>query len=141
LDPREIVEKLSLYLGTEIRPEESLLVFDEIQECPEALSGLKFFQEEAPVYHVAAAGKKLFFWTSNATAEVDFVVEDGERIYPLEVTAGKSAKKKSLLVYGNKFTPPVLSRTTAMNFKLDGAIADYPLNGLSRFPMSETPKV
>jgi len=96
------------------------------------------FAENFAAQELAAARKRLFYWTSNAIAEVDFLVEDGEKIFPLEVKAGKSAKKKSLRVYGNKYAPPVLSRATAMNLKLDGAIANYPLYAVSRFPMTET---
>lgn len=40
-------------------PEESLIIFDEIQECPEALSTLKYFKEKANEYHVIAAGNLL----------------------------------------------------------------------------------
>lgn len=81
-----------------------------------------------------AGGEGLFYWASNGLAEVDFLVEEEEKIYPLEVKAGASAKKKSLLAYGGKFAPPALSRATAMNFKRDGPIFNYPLYAVSRFP-------
>ena len=82
----------------------------------------------------SAVREKLFYWASNGLAKVDFLVEEEENIYPLEVKAGTSAKKKSLLAYGDKFAPPALSRATAMNFKRDGAIFNYPLYAVSRFP-------
>jgi predicted AAA+ superfamily ATPase len=88
--------------------------------------------------HAAGDRAVLYYWTSDGLAEVDFLVEEGERIYPLEVKAGASAKKKSLLFYGNKYAPPALSRATAMNFKRDGTIFNYPLYAVSRFPMAET---
>ena len=40
-------------------PHETLIVFDEIQECPNALNTLKYFCENAPHYHVACAGSLL----------------------------------------------------------------------------------
>jgi predicted AAA+ superfamily ATPase len=82
-------------------------------------------------------GKGLFYWTSAGTAEVDFLVEADGRVYPLEVKAGISSKKKSLLLYGDKFAPPALSRATLMNFRRDGVIRNYPLYAVSRFPSLE----
>ena len=55
-DPRGIVARLSAYCGQKIMPRETLLVFDEIQTCPNALNSLKYFCEDAPEYMVAAAG-------------------------------------------------------------------------------------
>lgn len=45
--------------GQTIKPEETLIIFDEIQECPNALNTLKYFCENAPEYHVACAGSLL----------------------------------------------------------------------------------
>ena len=53
------MELLSLICGEKILPEESLIIFDEIQECPAALSTLKYFKEKANEYHVIAAGSLL----------------------------------------------------------------------------------
>ena len=39
-----------------IEPEKTLIIFDEIQECPEALNTLKYFKEKANEYHVITAG-------------------------------------------------------------------------------------
>ena len=54
-----IVEQLSLISNVKIKPKETLIVFDEIQECPKALTSLKYFCEEAPEYYVACAGSLL----------------------------------------------------------------------------------
>jgi hypothetical protein len=78
--------------------------------------------------------KELYYWTSPNIAEVDFVIAHDGRVYPLEVKAGTSTKKKSLKVYNEKFHPPVLSRATVMNFKKDGNVCNYPLYAVSRFP-------
>lgn len=58
-NPHRIVELLSMIAGQKILPEETLLIFDEIQECPEALNTLKYFKEKANEYHVIAAGSLL----------------------------------------------------------------------------------
>lgn len=58
-NPQRIIELLSLIAGEKILPRETLIIFDEIQECPEALNALKYFKEKANEYHVIAAGSLL----------------------------------------------------------------------------------
>ena len=58
-NPHRIVELLSMINGKKILPENTLIIFDEIQECPEALNTLKYFKEKANEYHVIAAGSLL----------------------------------------------------------------------------------
>lgn len=58
-NPHRIIELLSMIAGKKILPEETLVLFDEIQECPEALNTLKYFKEKANDYHVIAAGSLL----------------------------------------------------------------------------------
>ncbi len=59
LTPSVIIEKLSLIIGKKISANETLICFDEIQVCPQALTSLKYFYEEAPEYHIIAAGSLL----------------------------------------------------------------------------------
>lgn len=59
LNIARVLESLSLEVGFRISPEDTLIVFDEIQECPAALTSLKYFCEEAREYHVVAAGSLL----------------------------------------------------------------------------------
>lgn len=58
-NPQRIIELLSLIAGEKILPEHTLIIFDEIQECPEALNALKYFKEKANDYHIIAAGSLL----------------------------------------------------------------------------------
>ena len=58
-NPQRIIELLSMIAGEKILPGETLIIFDEIQECPEALNTLKYFKEKANEYHVIAAGSLL----------------------------------------------------------------------------------
>lgn len=58
-NPHRIIELLSLISGEKILPGETLIIFDEIQECAEALNALKYFKEKANEYHVIAAGSLL----------------------------------------------------------------------------------
>ena len=55
-NPQRIIELLSMISGRKILPGDTLIIFDEIQECPEALNTLKYFKENANEYHVIAAG-------------------------------------------------------------------------------------
>ena len=58
-NPQRIVELLSLIADEKIHPEKTLVIFDEVQECPDALNTLKYFKEKANEYHVIAAGSLL----------------------------------------------------------------------------------
>ena len=51
-NPQRIIELLSLIAGEKILPGETLVIFDEIQECPAALNALKYFKEKANEYHI-----------------------------------------------------------------------------------------
>ena len=58
-NPNRIIELLSMISDKKIEPEKTLIIFDEIQECPEALNTLKYFKEKANEYHVITAGSLL----------------------------------------------------------------------------------
>lgn len=90
-----------------------------------------FVAQELMVAHF----DKIYYWTSQGTAEVDFVLQHELDIYPLEVKAGISAHKKSLLSYHEKYQPKILSRATLMNLKKDGEVCNYPLYLVERFPL------
>lgn len=59
LDPEIILKSLNIEMDTEIVQGKTLLIFDEIQECPNALNSLKYFYEKAPEQHIVAAGSLL----------------------------------------------------------------------------------
>lgn len=56
-DIERIISALEIAVGFKITPEDTLIIFDEVQEIPRALKSLKYFCENAPEYHVAAAGE------------------------------------------------------------------------------------
>ena len=58
-DPKRIIDLLGVIKNDKILAKEHLIIFDEIQECPEALNTLKYFNEEANEYHIIAAGSLL----------------------------------------------------------------------------------
>ena len=71
------MQNLIMASGQSIKPHETLVVFDEIQECNKALNTLKYFCENAPEYHVACAGSLLGVALSKPTSfpvgKVDFL--------------------------------------------------------------------
>lgn len=77
LDPHSLIENLSILFHQKVDPGRTLVVFDEIQECPRALTALKYFYEKAPSYHIAAAGSLLGVKMSKASSfpvgKVDFL--------------------------------------------------------------------
>lgn len=60
-DPKEIILKLEFSLKRKIKLGKTLLFLDEIQECPEALTALRYFKEQLPGQHIIAAGSLLEF--------------------------------------------------------------------------------
>jgi predicted AAA+ superfamily ATPase len=59
LKPKNILQAMRIHFDQEIKPNETLLIFDEIQECPNALNSLKYFNEQANEFHIVAAGSLL----------------------------------------------------------------------------------
>lgn len=75
--PARILELLGAYHGKKIEPEKTLLIFDEVQEVPRALTALKYFAEETPEYAICCAGSllgvTLHQGTSFPVGKVDFL--------------------------------------------------------------------
>ena len=95
-DPKSILEQLAFVYGKEIVPEKTLIVFDEIQECPNALNALKYFKEEANEYHIISAGSLLgirLSHTSFPVGKVEFL-----NMYPMTFTEFLKADGQSNLV-------------------------------------------
>ena len=79
--------------------------------------------------------QQLFYWRSKGgKAELDFLCEFADQIYPLEVKAGINPKSKSSKSYDLQFKPAQLVRTNLLNFKLDGKICNLPLYAVSLLP-------
>ncbi|MDR3295426.1 MAG: ATP-binding protein [Clostridiales Family XIII bacterium] len=58
-DPKRILSNLAFASGVKINPETTLIIFDEVQDCPKVINSLKYFKENTPGYHVASAGSLL----------------------------------------------------------------------------------
>ena len=81
-DIKRIISALKILSREPVNTESTLIIFDEIQECPEALGCLKYFYEECPDYHIIAAGSLLGLAlhekTSFPVGKVDFI-----NVFPL----------------------------------------------------------
>lgn len=98
-NPTQIIELLSFLTDVPILPGKTLLVLDEIQECPEAIASMKYFCENAPEYAVACAGSLLGLafgheWFSFPVGKVDHL-----EMYPVSFSEFLEQKDAALYRY------------------------------------------
>jgi predicted AAA+ superfamily ATPase len=97
LDIERIITALQIETGIKIGAENTLIIFDEVQEVPRALTSLKYFCENAPEYHIIAAGSLLGValhpGTSFPVGKVEFL-----DLYPLNFLEFLSAMDNEALV-------------------------------------------
>ncbi len=98
LNPDRIIMLLEEYFAQKIVPDKTLIIFDEIQMCERALTSLKYFCEEAPQYHIAAAGSLLGVAISrdNSSFPVGKVIV--KTLYPLSFDEFLRAMDKEYMV-------------------------------------------
>ncbi len=86
------------------------------------------FIENFIAQELASTGKnKLFYWTSRSDAEVDYILEYNQKIFPLEVKSGTSRNTKSLQSYASKYNPDIVFRTSPRNLIKSGNFLNIPL--------------
>ncbi len=121
-DVNRILQTLSLIHGKPIISCKTLIVFDEIQECNEALNSLKYFYEKAPEYHIISAGSLLGVALSKGTSfpvgKVDFL-----NIFPLSFVEFLAAAEPKLADYLANITvieplPDIFFNPLVDNFKM-----------------------
>lgn len=108
LSAANLIEQLSFYMNKKITPENTLIIFDEIQTAPRALTSLKYFNEQANEYHLAAAGSLLGVSIGQESAfpvgKVNFL-----HLYPLNFIEYLEAMNEDmlaeLLIKKNDFSP------------------------------------
>lgn len=69
----------------------------------------------------------LLYWQSSGKAEIDFLIQSGKRIIPVEVKAGEHVRSRSLSVYREQFRPELSIRLSTRNFGFEDGIASIPL--------------
>ncbi len=97
LDVDRIIGGIEIYIGHKINPSHTLLIFDEIQEVPRALTSLKYFNENAPQYEIVCAGSllgvALHQGTSFPVGKVEFL-----DLYPISFSEFMDAMGKERYV-------------------------------------------
>jgi predicted AAA+ superfamily ATPase len=76
---------------------------------------------------ISSGMKELFYWTSQSDAEVDFVIQHNNKIYPLEVKSGNSRNLKSIRSYESKYNPKFIFRTSPRNYIKENEFVNIPL--------------
>ena len=103
------------------------------------LDGVKIFEEfkgaltEQYVSSELATNRlrqAIYYWTSEGTAEIDFVFADSRNVYPVEVQAEVSLRTKSLRVYRERYNPKLAIRISLSNLRLDDGLLNIPLYAL-----------
>ena len=97
IHPNHLVQLLEKYYQTIIVPGDTLIIFDEIQMCERALTSLKYFEEEAPEYHVIAAGSLLGVALNREKYSFPVGKVQMVTMYPMDLEEVLWAKGKELL--------------------------------------------
>ncbi len=98
-NPKQVVEQLSFLTDIPILPERTLLILDEIQECPEAIAAMKYFCEQAPEYVVACAGSLLGLAFGHAGFSFPVGKVDHLEMYPVTFSEFLEQKDAGLYRY------------------------------------------
>lgn len=101
LSPEKVLPVLELFLDTSIDPKQDLIFFDEIQECPRALTSLKYFQEERPDIAVCCAGSYIGLTGGSSSFPVGKVTN--LTLYPLSFAEFLQAVQPRLAVVYSSF--------------------------------------
>ena len=128
LDVKRIVPQIAAIYGTPIVPGQTLLFIDEIQECQEAIMALRFFKEDMPELHVAAAGSLL-----------EFVLDDiptfgvgrihSIYMYPMTFDEFLNANGEKLLIEARNQASPASPLPTPLHDKLTTLLRTFMLVG------------
>lgn len=98
-NPVQIIEQLSFLTDVPILPNKTLLILDEIQECPEAITAMKYFCEKAPHYAVACAGSLLGLAFGHEGFSFPVGKVDHLEMYPVTFSEFLEQKDASLYRY------------------------------------------
>lgn len=120
LSPQEIVPKIETLKRQRIFPEKTLLVFDEIQACPEALTSLKYFYEDAPEYHVIAMGSLLGVSVNRGVSSFPVGKVQFLDMYPMDFEEYLWARGEDVLV-------AKIKDCFSQNAPMDEALHEYAL--------------
>ena len=117
LNPQHIISRLSIFLKRPIVADKALIIFDEVQEVPRALTSLKYFAEEAPQYNICCAGSllgvALHKGTSFPVGKVDFMRLEPMSFHEFLLASGDEMLAQYIAA-GNLDLEPYSDRLTEM---------------------------
>jgi len=79
---------------------------------------------------LAAKGYPLFYWESNGTAEVDFLLQQADMVIPVEIKVSDHTRSRSLALYRERYKPSYAIRVSQKNFGLEQGLRSVPLYAL-----------
>ena len=121
-DPHRIIKELGLFSDVPLLPGKTLIIFDEIQECEEAMNSLKYFCENAPEYHIIAAGSLLGVAVKKKHMKMPVGKVSVFRMYPLTFREFLHAADPNLFDYAEqidevKHLPDVMLNKLKVEYK------------------------
>ncbi|HAN10767.1 MAG TPA: ATPase [Clostridiales bacterium] len=124
LDPKRIIEELGVITKQLITPEDTLIIFDEVQFCNKALTSLKYFYESTPEYHIACAGSLLGITLSKPLSfpvgKVDFLT-----LYPMNFYEFLRANNEDMLIEAIKKADKTEKISSLYESKLVAYLKNY----------------
>lgn len=141
-DVSRILKELILFTDVPIEPGKTLLVFDEIQECGDALNSLKYFCEDAPQYHVLAAGSLLGVAVRKKNISVPVGKVQMMQMYPVSFKEFLRASEPATYTYIEKMNaieplPSIVRAKLETEYKrflvcggMPEAVRDCPITGI-----------
>jgi len=94
-----------------------------------------FVENHVAQHLVVMMGGALHYWKNvGREAEVDFLLQHGSMILPLEAKSGLNVRSKSLAFYASKYHPSLVVRTSLRNLRLDARVLNVPLYALQSLP-------
>jgi len=103
-------------------------------EVKTLLEGNRIFEEfkgslteQYVMQEMITTGIRPYYWSSDGTAEVDFVFSHKSNVYPLEVKAEENLQSKSMKVYRDKYNPHICLRTSMKDYRRESWLINIPL--------------
>ena len=87
----------------------------------------KITEGSIPAQALVASGFHLYHWKSNNSAKVDFIIQQGSQVIPIEVKSGKNTRSRSLNVYCGRYKSQLAYRFSQKNFGFENGIKSLPL--------------
>lgn len=131
LNPKRIIKALEAYFSISIIESNTLIFFDEIQTCEEALTSLKYFCEEANDYHIIAAGSLLGLATNRGSYSFPVGKVNILNMYPMNfeeflLATGNIALRDMIVESYTSFTPIKLHDKALELYRLYSVVGGFP---------------